>query len=161
MVMSRINKIDSDGVKPLLGIGELGLDNYLEGNDVGRVYVGTGTENIAVAKKSEVVEKDSDTGSAKVPAGTTAERTAVPVPGMLRFNTELNRMEMYDLDNWREVGGGQLLGTTDERAICYLAQGTGEELVVKAGTNAFSVGSITVEDGGSITVEDNAIYKVL
>ena len=157
----RINRQDTDGVKPLLGLGELGLDNYLEGNDVGRVYVGTGTENIAVAKKSEVVEKDSNTGSAMVPAGTTTERTAIPVPGMLRFNTELNRMEMYDLDNWREVGGGQLLGTTDEKAIGYLAQSTGEDLVVKAGTNAFSVDSITVEDSGSITVEDGAVYKVL
>ena len=157
----RINRQDTDGVKPLLGLGELGLDNYLEGNDVGRIYVGTGTENIAVAKKSDVVEKDSDTGSVRVPAGTTAERTAIPVPGMLRFNTELNRMEMYDLDNWREVGGGQLLGTTDEKAIGYLAQSTGEDLVVKAGTNAFSVDSITVEDSGSITVEDGAVYKVL
>ena len=157
----RINRQDTDGVKPLLGLGELGLDNYPAGNDVGRVYVGTGTENIAVAKKSEVVVKDSETGSALLPSGTTAERPMTPIIGMLRFNTELNRMEMYDLDNWREVGGGQLLGTTDEKAIGYLAQSTGEELVVKAGTNAFSVDSIIVEYGGSITVEDDAVYKVL
>ena len=159
--MAFINKHDTNGTKDLLAKGELGYDDYTIGGDVGRVYVGTGTENIAVAKKSEVVEKDSDTGSASIPAGTTAERTSIPVPGMLRFNTELNRMEMYDLDNWREVGGGQLLGTTDEKAIGYLAQSTGEYLVVKAGTNAFSVDSIIVEDGGSITVEDNAVYKVL
>ena len=160
-----INKQDTNGVKPLLGIGEFGYDNYPTNGDVGRVYVGTGTENIPLAKIDDIAElavtKDSDTGSAAIPSGTTAERTAVTIPGMLRFNTELNRMEMYDLDNWREVGGGQLLGTTDEKAIAYLAHSTGEELVVKAGTNAFSVDSITIEDGGSITVEDNAVFKVL
>lgn len=165
MVMNRINKIDSDGVKPLLGLGELGLDNYPAGNDVGRVYVGTGTENIPLAKIDDIAElavtKDSDTGSAAIPSGTTAERTAVTIPGMLRFNTELNRMEMYDLDNWREVGGGQLLGTTDEKAIGYLANSTAEELVVKAGTNGFAVDNIEVLDGGSITVEDGAVFKVL
>ena len=52
--MSKINKVDTDGVKPLLGVGELGYDNYPAGGDVGRVYVGTGAENIAIAKKSEI-----------------------------------------------------------------------------------------------------------
>lgn len=50
-----INRQDKDGVKPLLQTGELGYDNYPAGGDSGRVYVGTGTENIPLAKKSEVV----------------------------------------------------------------------------------------------------------
>ena len=52
--MSKITRQDSDGVKPLLSTGELGYDNYPAGGDVGRVYVGTGSTNIAQAKKSEV-----------------------------------------------------------------------------------------------------------
>ena len=50
----KIKRQDTDGVKPLLGTGELGYDNYPAGGDVGRVYVGTGSANIAQAKKSEV-----------------------------------------------------------------------------------------------------------
>ena len=50
----RINKHDTQGTKPLLGKGELGYDDYVAGGDVGRVYVGTGTENIALAEKLEV-----------------------------------------------------------------------------------------------------------
>lgn len=50
----RINKHDTNGIKPLLGKGELGYDDYTAGGDTGRVYVGTGTENIPVAKKSEI-----------------------------------------------------------------------------------------------------------
>lgn len=56
--MSIITRQDSNGVKPLLQTGELGYDNYPAGNDVGRVWVGTGTTNIALAKKVEVTAVD-------------------------------------------------------------------------------------------------------
>ena len=55
----RIAKHDLNGVKPLLQVGEFGYDNYPAGGDVGRVYVGTGTENIPLAKKSEVDALDN------------------------------------------------------------------------------------------------------
>ena len=54
-----INRQDKNGVKPLLQTGELGYDNYPAGGDSGRVYVGTGTENIPLAKKSEVDALDN------------------------------------------------------------------------------------------------------
>lgn len=57
--MSLIVKQDKNGVKPLLQTGELGYDNYPAGGDEGRVYVGTGTENIPLAKKSEVDALDN------------------------------------------------------------------------------------------------------
>jgi microcystin-dependent protein len=53
-----INKQDTNGVKPLLGKGELGYDDYIAGGDAGRVYVGTGSVNIPQAKKAEVVAVD-------------------------------------------------------------------------------------------------------
>ena len=49
-----INRQDKNGVKPLLQTGEFGYDNYPAGGDSGRVYVGTGSVNIPLAKKSEV-----------------------------------------------------------------------------------------------------------
>lgn len=51
-----INRQDKDGVKPLLQTGELGYDNFPAGGDEGRVYVGTGNENVPLAKKEEVDE---------------------------------------------------------------------------------------------------------
>ena len=56
--MSKIVKQDTNGVKPLLAVGELGYDNYPSGGDIGRVFVGTGTQNIAQAKLAEVVAVD-------------------------------------------------------------------------------------------------------
>ena len=56
--MSKIVKQDTNGVKPLLAVGELGYDNYPSGGDIGRVYVGNGSINIPQAKKSEVIAVD-------------------------------------------------------------------------------------------------------
>ncbi len=56
--MSKIIRQDTNGVKPLLAVGELGYDNYPTGGDAGRVYVGNGSINIPQAKKSEVVTVD-------------------------------------------------------------------------------------------------------
>ena len=57
--MSIITRQDTNGTKPLLQVGELGYDNFPAGGDEGRVWVGTGTSNIAQAKKSEVMAVDS------------------------------------------------------------------------------------------------------
>ena len=66
--MSLIVKRDTDGVKPLLQTGELGYDNYPAGGDRGRVYVGTGSVNIPLAKKAEMlaVEGKADAHIARV-----------------------------------------------------------------------------------------------
>ena len=57
--MSKIIKQDTQGTKPLLQVGEFGYDNWVAGGDIGRVYVGTGSSNIAIAKKAEVAAVDS------------------------------------------------------------------------------------------------------
>lgn len=66
--MSKIIKQDTNGVKPLLAVGELGYDNYPSGGDAGRVYVGNGSINIPQAKKSEVIAVDGkvDTHVARI-----------------------------------------------------------------------------------------------
>lgn len=56
--MSIITRQDTNGVKPLLQTGEFGYDNYPAGGDSGRVYVGTGSENIPLAKKAEMLAVD-------------------------------------------------------------------------------------------------------
>lgn len=66
-------------------------------------------ETAAVAKVNDgstnAILKTSDTGAAKVPAGTTAQRDATPVPGMFRLNTTLGKFEGYKGGAWGTVGG--------------------------------------------------------
>ena len=49
-----IKYIDTDGTKGILPKATLGYDDYTAGGDSGRIAVGTGTENIYIAKKEEV-----------------------------------------------------------------------------------------------------------
>ena len=51
------------------------------------------------------VLKTSDTGSAQLPASTTANRDGTPQAGYLRFNTTLNQFEGYNGTAWGAVGG--------------------------------------------------------
>ena len=52
--MALINKHDTNGVKGTLDKGEFGFDDYVAGGDQGRVYVGNGTVNNALAFKDEL-----------------------------------------------------------------------------------------------------------
>lgn len=62
--MAQIKYIDTDGDKSrLLPFGHFGLDNYPSGNDVGRVYIGTGSENMPLAKKAEVDQLNTALGT--------------------------------------------------------------------------------------------------
>ena len=49
-----IKYIDTDGTKGILPKATLGYDDYTVGGDSGRIAVGTGNENIYIAKKEEV-----------------------------------------------------------------------------------------------------------
>ena len=51
-----IKYIDTDGTKGILPKATLGYDDYTVGGDSGRIAVGTGAENIYIAKKEEVDE---------------------------------------------------------------------------------------------------------
>ena len=91
----KINKQDTNGVKALLAIGELGYDNYPSGGDVGRVYVGNGASNIALANKSEVDAKV--VANANITAGT-ATKVTYDTKGLVTAGTALSAGDIPVLD---------------------------------------------------------------
>ena len=70
------------------------------------------------------VAKDSDTGSATLPTGTTAQRSAVPVAGALRFNSTLMQFEGYNGTKWGIVGGVIERGSNANGEYVRFADGT-------------------------------------
>ena len=42
------------------------------------------------------------------PSGSTAERPQSPPPGMLRFNTDIGRLEVWRNDHWATILGEQV-----------------------------------------------------
>lgn len=42
----------------------------------------------------------TSTGSVKIPSGTTGQRPSSPVNGMIRYNTDISRVEGYANNTW-------------------------------------------------------------
>jgi hypothetical protein len=61
---------------------------------------------LGVLASSKAVAKDSATGAASMPVGTTVQRPVTPGVGMFRYNTTLLRFEGYAEGVWGELGGG-------------------------------------------------------
>jgi hypothetical protein len=92
------------------------------------------------------------TESVQVPAGTTAQRPAVPVNGDIRYNTDTARFEIYAGSSWTTIGAGD--GTVTNVA------GTVNQITVANGTTTPQIsiatnpvipgtGSISVPAGGT------------
>lgn len=64
-------------------------------------------------------------------------------------------------------GSGQMLGEGPIKAISYGAQDISEDIVIGIlGTesvplNAMAIDSVTINDGGSITIEDGSVFKIV
>ena len=108
----------------------------------------------------------------RLPVGTEAQRPTGVSVGTIRFNTTLDAAEVYvaDVDGqgnpgWTPVGsGGPSLGG-DSVIRCAPATIT-ETAVIGATTGdeymrGLTIGPVTVANGVSITVESNAIWKVI
>ena len=67
------------------------------------------------------------------PSGSTAERPSSPPPGMLRFNTDIGRLEVWRGDHWATIlGESPNLGDTTQ-STSNSATGTGTRAIFGAG----------------------------
>lgn len=64
---------------------------------------GSAWESVASSSTNSFVEKTSDTGSAVMPAGTTAQRDAAPTAGFMRFNDTTDLIEFWNGVSWQSV----------------------------------------------------------
>jgi hypothetical protein len=67
-------------------------------DSTGVLTLQTNTTNALTVNTAQNITLNS-TGSITVPSGTTAQRPASPVNGMLRYNTTIPRLEIY-INNW-------------------------------------------------------------
>ena len=108
------------------------------------------------------VSKTSATGSAEMPAGTTAQRDVSPSAGYLRFNSTDSSFEGYDGSAWGAIGGGGGASGGGSDAIFYEnGQTITTNYSITASTNAMSTGPLTVNSGVSVTVPSGSRWVVL
>jgi hypothetical protein len=67
-----------------------------------KVYDGSSWNNTAVST-TNLVSKTSNTGSAELPSGTTAQRDGSPSAGYIRFNADNSSFEGYDGSAWDAI----------------------------------------------------------
>jgi hypothetical protein len=111
---------------------------------------------LAVVDTTTVVEKTSATGSAVIPAGTTAERDGSPANGYFRYNSSLASFEGYVGGAWGGVGGAQAGGVIFENSTTISANYT-----LSSSKNGLSVGPITVSSGAALTIPSGQRYVIL
>lgn len=102
------------------------------------------------------VNKTSDTGSAVIPSGTTAQRDGSPANGYFRYNTSVNSFEGYVNGAWGGVGGAQAGGVIFENSLTISSNYT-----LTSGKNGLSVGPITIGSGVSVTIPSGQRWVVL
>ena len=107
------------------------------------------------------VSKDSDTGAATLPSGTTAQR-GTGAAGKTRHNTTLNIYEGYNpvTASWEPLGGAAKGGAGNyvffENDIIVSVDYT-----ITTGKNAMSAGPITVADGISVTIPSGSVWTIV
>jgi hypothetical protein len=127
-------------------------------NDM-KVYNGSAWENVAL-DDTTVVTKTSDTGSAELPNGTTAQRDGAPSNGYLRYNTTLNSFEGYTSAGWGSVGGGAT-GAGGDAVFQENEVNVTTSYTLTTGKNGMSVGPITIADGVTVTVPSGQRWVIL
>lgn len=121
---------------------------------------GTNTDQLSTTAfvMNNAVIKDSMTGAAQLPAGTTAQRPANGV-GKLRFNNNTLRFEGNNGTAWGSLGGATGGGNDD--AFYENTNTVTSDYTITAGKNAMSAGPITIADGATVTIPDGSVWTIV
>ena len=117
-----------------------------------------------LATKSDTtttVTKDSSTGAAQLPRGTTAQRPSGTL-AQLRYNTTLSVFEGYGATGWGAIGsgGGAVGGGTDK--VFYENDVTiTSDYTITTNKNAMSAGPVTINNGVTVTVPDGSVWSIV
>lgn len=151
--------VDNDGNPLTTG------DQYFNTSDnVLKIWNGSSWQAAALSA-DDFVSKTSGTGSAILPAGSTAERDGSPLNGYLRYNSDDNQIEGYISGAWGQIGGGAGYfkgenGTVGSSAGDIFRINEAElntDVTIDAGENASATGPLGVASGATLTVSGTLV----
>jgi len=118
MVLNGSN-IDSSATRITVNSTSADVDFAVNGDTVANVfYVDAGTGTVSIGSSTQTTNAAfamNATNSFLMPVGNTAQRPGVGVTGMLRFNSTLDAVEVYDADGWTTVGTPNFTVITDQQ----------------------------------------------
>jgi len=100
------------------------------------------------------------TGQINLPIGTTAQRSASPYAGMIRYNSTYLQFEGYSNGNWAQVGGGAT-GAGGDQVFQENGVTVTTSYTLTTNKNAMSVGPITINNGVTVTIPTGQRWVVL
>jgi hypothetical protein len=112
-------------------------------------YVDAGTGTVSIGSSTQTTNAAlaiNTTNSFLMPVGNTAQRPAVGVTGMLRFNSTLDAVEVYDTDSWSTVGTPSFTVVTDDQFT-----GNGVQTIYTL-ANAYTTNSVIVSINGVVQI---------
>jgi hypothetical protein len=152
--------VDNDGNSLTTG------DQYFNTSDnVLKIWNGSSWQAAALSA-DDFVSKTSGTGSAILPAGSTAQRDGSPLNGYLRYNSDDNQIEGYISGAWGSIGGaggGYFKGengTVGSSAGDIFRINEAElntDVTIDAAENASATGPLGVASGVTLTVSGTLV----
>lgn len=124
----------------------------------------------AAADTGDFVAQTATTGSAVLPAGTTAQRDGSPLAGYLRWNSTEGAAEVYDGTAWSSVGGagGGLfkgengeVGSSAGDIFRINEQTLNTNVTIDADENASATGPLAVASGVTLTVTSGGNLSIV
>jgi hypothetical protein len=114
---------------------------------------------------NQVVRADPFSGSALIPQGDTEGRGETPALGSLRFNTDTEQFEGYDVDGWGRIGGDGTSAETAARlaaAEATAASGDAADalLAATAAQDAAEVAAASINIPNSLAGEGSNFLRV-
>ena len=136
-----------------------GRDVAADGTKLDTVETNADVTDATNVEAAGAVMESGANASAKIPAGTTAQRDGSPSAGFLRWNTTIPQAEIYTGSEWSLVGGGNSTKQVAWEHESVLASGT--NYVMEDGNNAISAGPITIDSNSSFTVGSGSVWAVM
>ena len=136
-----------------------GRDVAADGTKLDTVETNADVTDATNVEAAGAVMESGANASAKIPAGTTAQRDGSPSAGFLRWNTTIPRAEIYTGSEWSLVGGGNSTKQVAWEHESVLA--SGENYAMEDGNNAISAGPITIDSNSSFTVGSGSTWAVV
>jgi hypothetical protein len=151
------SSIDSDAARITINGADSDVDFAVDGDTTANVfYVDAGTGTVSIGSSTQTTNAAlaiNTTNSFLMPVGNTAQRPSTGVTGMLRFNSTLDAVEVYDTDSWTTVGTPNFTVVTDDQFT-----GNGVQTIYTL-ANAYTTNSVIVSINGVVQIPTTA-YSV-
>jgi hypothetical protein len=151
------SNVNSTAGRITINSADADVDFAVDGDTTANVfYVDAGTGTVSIGSSTQTTNAAlaiNTTNSFLMPVGNTAQRPSTGVTGMLRFNSTLDAVEVYDTDSWTTVGTPNFTVVTDDQFT-----GNGVQTIYTL-ANAYTTNSVIVSINGVVQIPTTA-YSV-